>query len=144
MVTTISTTCNFNDLVVESLRTTASRLRAALIETDLARLTQTAATITSHADPQPSHPSGARSKVPCLDLKASSWAKETCCTLDFGDLLDVPMAVRRPAFEAWEGLVYFMPKAANGDIAVAVCLREKDFMRLTRDAAFMELCSFVG
>lgn len=66
-----------------------------------------------------------------LDVKVSSWAKEAVYGLDFGPLFGRPAAVRRPRFSkgAREGLVYFLPKTADGEVVVGVCLWEEDMQR---------------
>jgi hypothetical protein len=85
-----------------------------------------------------------RSALPSTDIKMSSWAKESCCSFDFGSPFGVAEAVRRPEFKAWEGLVYMMPKALNGDIIVALCLRDADLDRLRSDEAFVCFGQYVG
>lgn len=66
----------------------------------------------------------------------SSWAKEKCYSLNFGGLLGKSIAVRRPGFEAWEGLGYFIPKSLDGEIVVALCLRGEDMENLKADSEF--------
>ncbi|THX40970.1 hypothetical protein D6D10_03084 [Aureobasidium pullulans] len=85
-----------------------------------------------------------RSSLPFTDLKLSSWSKEACCAFNFGGVLGKADAVRRPAFKAWEGLVYFMPKDSDGSLAVALCLRGEDFARLRNDSVFSEYFTYVG
>jgi hypothetical protein len=86
----------------------------------------------------------ATSSVPELDVRLSSWAKEKCCDLDFG--FGKPTAVRRPRFAqgAREGLVYFLPKTLDGEIAVGVCLRDDDLERLKDDVEFSKFGTYVG
>ena len=74
----------------------------------------------------------------------SSWAKEKCYELDFGGLLGKAKAVRRPSFEAWEGLCYFMPRTLDGEIAFAICLRDDDAQRLIADKEFLEMGAYIG
>lgn len=85
-----------------------------------------------------------RGGLPPTDLKMSSWAKEKCYDLDFGKLLGKPEAIRRPAFQAWEGLAYLLPKDLEGGIAVALCLRRVDLDRLKADPEFSTHCRHVG
>lgn len=79
-----------------------------------------------------------------MNVKMSSWAKEKCYEFDFGCCLGKPEAVRRPAFEAWEGLAFLMPKRIDGEIAAAVCLREEDTERLKADENFAKWVRWVG
>ena len=86
----------------------------------------------------------ADASVPELDIRLSSWAKENCYDLDFG--FGKPEAVRRPRFVvgAREGLVYFLPKTLEGEIAVGVCLRDDDLERLKGDEEFAKFGTYVG
>ena len=74
----------------------------------------------------------------------SSWAKEQCSSLNFGGPLGIDEAVRRPDFHAWEGLAYLLPKASNGGIPVALCLRDTDIDRLRCDEAFTHFAEYIG
>ena len=85
-----------------------------------------------------------RQSLALADFKLSSWAQEKCYEVDFGDRLGFPEAVRRPSFEAWEGLSYFMPRTRNGDIFVAVCLNDGDLGMLREDKEFCGFGAFIG
>jgi hypothetical protein len=85
-----------------------------------------------------------RQPLPLTDFKLSSWAQEKCCDVNFGGRLGVPEAVRRPSFEAWEGLSYFLPRTRSGDIFVAVCLNDGDLGMLREDKEFCSFGAFVG
>jgi hypothetical protein len=85
-----------------------------------------------------------RRPLPLIDFKLSSWAQEKCYDVDFGGRLGRPEAVRRPSFEAWEGLSYFVPQAPGGDIFVAVCLSDGDLEMLREDERFCSFGKFVG
>jgi hypothetical protein len=106
-----------------------------------------AATYISQQKPIPNAPSPAGSSLN-LDVRLSSWAKEICYDLDFGFGFGFgkPKAVRRPAFTegAREGLVYFLPKTLDGEIAVGVCLREADLERLKTDEEFAKFGRYIG
>jgi hypothetical protein len=71
-----------------------------------------------------------------VDIMLSSWAKTDCYDLDFNLGLGFPEAVRRPRFAPLQSFVYFMPRACDGEIAVAMCLREEDMERLKIDEEF--------
>ncbi|KAI4155885.1 MAG: hypothetical protein LQ340_000665 [Diploschistes diacapsis] len=73
-----------------------------------------------------------------LDVMLSSWAKLDCYDLDFGLGLGKPEAVRRPQFVPVESLIYLMPKALDGEIVVAVCLRDDDMDGLRKDKEFVK------
>jgi len=85
-----------------------------------------------------------RQPLSLTNFKLSSWAQEKCYDIDFGGRLGVPEAVRRPSFEAWEGLSYFMPRTPSGDIFVAVCLNDGDLEMLREDKQFCSFGAFVG
>ncbi|EON61793.1 hypothetical protein W97_01010 [Coniosporium apollinis CBS 100218] len=79
-----------------------------------------------------------------VDIMLSSWAKLDCYELDFNLGLGNAEAVRRPHFTPVESLVYLMPRALDGEIAVAVCLRDEDMERLRADEEFVKYAKFVG
>ena len=79
-----------------------------------------------------------------VDIMLSSWANVDCCGLDFGLGLGKPEAVRRPRFAPVESLIYFMPRTLEGEIAVAVCLREENLERLRADEQFGMYGKYVG
>lgn len=78
------------------------------------------------------------------DVILSSWAKVNCYELDFHLGLGKPDSVRRPQFQAIEGLVFLMPRSLEGEIAVAVSLRVEDMVRLKADIEFAKYGSYVG
>ncbi|KAI4156341.1 MAG: hypothetical protein L6R39_001126 [Caloplaca ligustica] len=65
---------------------------------------------------------------PSADIMLSSWAKLDCYNLNFNLGLGKPEAVRRPRFDTVESLMYLMPKTLDGEIAVAMCLRDEDMV----------------
>jgi len=81
---------------------------------------------------------------PTVDIVLSSWAKLDCYQLDFNLGLGKPEAVRRPQFVPDEGLILLMPKALDGEIAVAICLRDKDMERLRADQEFAKYGKYIG
>ncbi len=78
------------------------------------------------------------------DIMLSSWAKENFYELDFNLGLGKPEAVRRPQFTPVESLLYLMPKALDGEIAAALCLRDEDMEGLTQNEYFMKYAVYVG
>ncbi|KAL8727073.1 MAG: hypothetical protein Q9181_005832 [Wetmoreana brouardii] len=81
---------------------------------------------------------------PSTDIMLSSWANLDCYELDFGLGLGKPEAVRRLRFDPVEGLIYLMPKTLNGEIAVAICLRDEDMDRLITDVEFAKYGEYIG
>ncbi|KAL2428703.1 O-acetyltransferase dmxR13 [Exophiala dermatitidis] len=77
------------------------------------------------------------------DIMLSSWAKEKLYELDFNLGVGNPEAVRRPAFDPVESLIYLMPKALNGEISAAICLRDEDLDRLRADEQFKKYARYV-
>lgn len=142
-----STSFPIKDLLARPLGEVASALRSSLNDVNIGHAVRKEATIltrklnSSNLEP---HPPPARKKPSSLDIKMSSWAKEQCYDFDFGSVLGKPIAVRRPAFEAWEGLAYMMPKKPDGEIAVALCLRREDIEVLRADGQFGSYATFVG
>jgi len=78
------------------------------------------------------------------DIMLSSWAKVESYDLDFNLGLGKPEAVRRPQFTPVESLVYLMPKKADGEIVVGLCLRDEDLNRLRADEELTKFASFIG
>ncbi|KAI1269667.1 putative trichothecene 3-O-acetyltransferase [Xylariaceae sp. FL1019] len=78
------------------------------------------------------------------DVMINSWVNQNAYELDFGLGLGTPDVVRRPRFDAFQGLVYLLPKRQDGEIGVAVCLSEEDMLRLREDGEFSVLGKPVG
>ena len=79
------------------------------------------------------------------DIMLSSWAKLSYChSLDFNLGLGKPEAVLRPRFAPVESLIYLMPRKPDGEIAVAVCLRDEDMGRLRADGEFGKYGRYIG
>ncbi|CRG90989.1 hypothetical protein PISL3812_08037 [Talaromyces islandicus] len=127
----------------ESLGILANDLRSALDPESLKYKTQALASQMSAAE-NTQKPGFVSGSIPELDVRLSSWAKETCYDLDFG--FGKPMAVRRPQFisGAREGLVYFLPRKPDGEIVVGICLREDDMERLKNDEEFINFGLYIG
>jgi len=145
----VSSTLPMHHILDMPLGVLASHLRTSLQSTDIAHEVRRAATkahqATSASRSRSSqHNSGTtRGTLPPTDIRMSSWAKEDCYHVDFGGLLGKPEAVRRPNFPAWEGLVYLLPKKLDGEIAIALCLREEDMEELKGDDTFTRFCSYI-
>ncbi|KAK6347350.1 hypothetical protein TWF696_007418 [Orbilia brochopaga] len=76
------------------------------------------------------------------DIMLSSWAKLPCYEFDFGMGIGVPEAIRRPQFTPVESLMYLMPRKADGEIVLTLCLREDDMVRLSTDPEFIKYCRY--
>lgn len=138
-------TYTLEHLVEEPLGAVASRLRYAIDPTtsNLAYNTHALATVLER------RPDGTSISLtvgvdPSTGLMLSSWAGVDCYDLDFNLELGKPEAVRRPRFEPVESLIYLMPKALDGGIAVGLCLRDGDMERLRADEQFGMYARFVG
>lgn len=142
----VSVSMSLIDIVQQPLGAVASRLRAAISpEADIGLQTRIAATQLYHSLQTPSKTTSlSRPKVSSTDIKMSSWAKEGCYDWDFGGPLGKPEAVRRPRFEAWEGLAYMMPKTLDGEIVVALCLRTEDLQVLKTNDLFSQYARYIG
>lgn len=77
-------------------------------------------------------------------MSLSSWAKINLYDLDFNLGLGMPEVVRRPMFTPVESLIYIMPKAPNGDLAVALCLRDGDWEGLNDDEEWKKYALYIG
>ncbi|KAK9428473.1 transferase family-domain-containing protein [Lipomyces doorenjongii] len=132
-------------LVAEPLGRVASQLRSALDPktSDLGYHTRALATVLNRA-PEKRIISVVASLDLSVDIMLSSWAKENCYELDFNLGLGKPEAVRRPQFVPYESLIYFMPKARDGEIALGICLRDEDMERLIADEEFAKYGTYIG
>jgi trichothecene 3-O-acetyltransferase len=78
-----------------------------------------------------------------VDLMYSSWSKVDCYSCDFALGLGMPESVRRPLFEAVNSLLYAMPKRPDGEVSVAISLREDDMSRLKNDAEMQKFAVYI-
>ena len=123
-------TYTLQKLVEEPLGGVASQLRSTLDPqtSNLGYNTRTLATFLNRTPDK-----SIISFIATLDLSAdimlSSWAKLDCYEFDFNLGLGKPEAVRRLKFEPVEGLIYLIPRTLDGEIAVAICLRDEDMER---------------
>lgn len=81
---------------------------------------------------------------PNVDVVVSSYANMKCCEAEWGGVLGMPLAARRPDMAAWPSLLYIMPKDRDGGTSVAVCLSEEELERLRRDEVLGMYARFVG
>lgn len=139
-------TYTLQELLDEPLGNVASNLRAALdLKSSRAPYnTRALATFLDKFRERRSSVSVSASLDPGSDIQFSSWAREKFYELDFNMGLGRPVAARRPVFDPVESLLYLMPKTLDGEIALAVCLRDEDMARLAADEHFTRYASYVG
>jgi hypothetical protein len=138
-------TGNVQDLVENALGNIALQLRSAIDPktSNFEFQTRAIATYLSRT-PNKAHFSSTAKFDHSVDLILSSWAKVRGYEADFDLGLGKPEAVRRPRFRAVEGLVFLMPRTPNGNIAVAVSLRDDDVKRLRADVKFGKYAEYIG
>ncbi|KAM5341758.1 hypothetical protein ACJ41O_014789 [Fusarium nematophilum] len=131
------------EIAQEPLGATASRLRSELAPEKLLFRTRAMVTyLAQQADKSNfSFTAGAN---PSTDIALSSWAKVDCYEFDFGFGLGKPECVRRPQFEPFESLMYLMPRARDGEIALGISLRDEDMERLRGDEEFIKYGRYIG
>ncbi|PSK46538.1 Isotrichodermin C-15 hydroxylase [Elsinoe australis] len=78
------------------------------------------------------------------DMMLSSWSKVDWYDLSFGLCLGKPEAVRRPYFQCNEGIIYFMPRRKDGEIAVGICARKEDLDSLRTDKEWARYGRWIG
>ena len=128
----------------ENLGSVASRLRSALAQkTDVAYSARAFATLLARKEDKRVISSTAGFDL-SVDVIVSSWARVRGYEWDFGLGLCGPRVVRRPHFEAVEGLVFLMPKTLEGDVVAAVCLRGEDMEKLKGDGEFARYAEYIG
>lgn len=138
-------TYTLQKLVEEPLSGVASQLRSALDPntSNLGYNTRALATFLNRT-PDKNIISSAATLDLSADIMLSSWAKLDCYKLDFNLGLGKPEAVRRPQFEPVESLIYLMPRTLDGEIVVAICLRDEDMERLRADKEFTKHGRYIG
>ncbi|SGZ55730.1 CIC11C00000003049 [Sungouiella intermedia] len=119
------------DIVQLPLGEVASSLRSKIDKrtSQLAKDSRALATLIDATKDSPITSATASIYVPS-DIALSSWAQQNSYSLDFGLSLGKPESVRRPQFTPVESLAYILPKSLEGDISVAICLREEDMEKL--------------
>ena len=138
-------TFTLQKLVEEPLGGVASQLRSAVEPktSTLAYDTRALATVLYRATDKSIVSFGATLDL-SVDIMISSWAQLDCYELDFNLGLGKPECVRRPQFTPFESLIYLMPRTLDGEIAVAICLRDEDMERLRKDEEFAKYGTYVG
>ncbi|RGP74181.1 trichothecene 3-o-acetyltransferase [Fusarium sporotrichioides] len=131
------------EIANEPLGATASRLRSELNSDRLRRRTQALATY-MHGLPDKSSVSLTADANPSSSIMLSSWAKVGCWEYDFGFGLGKPESVRRPRFEPFESLMYFMPKKPDGEFTASISLRDEDMERLKADEEWTKYAKYIG
>ncbi|KAM0355193.1 hypothetical protein ACHAPU_001058 [Fusarium lateritium] len=132
-----------SQIACESLGQVALRLRRELYAPSLRRRTQAMVTYL-HNQEDKSSMSLTADVNPSTDIMLSSWAKTGLWGYDFGFGLGLPESVRRPHFEPYESLVYLLPKRPDGEITVAISLRDEDMDRLREDMKWKESALYIG
>jgi trichothecene 3-O-acetyltransferase len=133
------------ELIKDPLGILASEFRSA-VDPKTSKLGYNTRALATFFDRNPDR--GAISFTATLDLAAdimlSSWVKIDCYDLDFNLGLGKPESVRRPLFIPVESLIYLLPKTLDGEISVALCLRDEDMERLKADDEFTKYAVYVG
>ncbi|KAJ0303752.1 hypothetical protein COL516b_006189 [Colletotrichum fioriniae] len=131
------------DLVERPLGEAASQLRSTVNPAALSYGVRALATIMSQAADKSVFSFTGALRLD-RDLAFSSWAKLDLYEHDFGLGLGKPESVRRPQFTPVESLGYLLPKAPDGSIALAICLREEDMERLKKDELWLKYSKYIG
>jgi hypothetical protein len=140
-------TCTFNSLSLQNLTTQplasiASELRRSLNQQNHHSIRSYLTFILGHTDKSLIN-FAARMDL-SRDLLISSGAGLHVYRVDFGPHLGLPECVRRPRWAAVEGLVYLMPKTGHGHVDAALCLSNKDWDTLLRDATWNQFTHYIG
>ncbi|PYH39154.1 trichothecene 3-O-acetyltransferase [Aspergillus neoniger CBS 115656] len=131
-------------LIEEPLGSIALQLRLAVSDKlHLEHHTRTIATFLSRTPDKSTFSFGASIDT-TTDLIFSSWAKLEGCCFDFNLGFGFPLAVRKPKCNEVEGLTFLLPKTREGDVVVAICLRDEDIEELRSDVVFMEHAEYIG
>ncbi|UQC87675.1 trichothecene 3-O-acetyltransferase [Colletotrichum lupini] len=131
------------DLVERPLGEAASQLRSAVDPTALSYGVRALATLMNQAADKSVFSFTGTLHLD-RDLAFSSWAKLDLYEHDFGLGLGKPESVRRPQFTPVESLGYLLPKALDGSIALAICLRDEDMNGLKKDELWLKYSKYIG
>lgn len=131
---------SIGEVVEKPVAELASQIRQKILDPQqIQRSTKELATLVSRAED--------KTKImmsgpidPAVDIQISSWTNLNCYDLDFNLGLGKPVAVRRPTFIPCTGLIYFLPKRGDGQINVAMSLRNDDLAQLKSDKELLQYC----
>lgn len=132
-----------NELLDATLGEIASRLRAELDPVKTLHELSGLATLLQR-DVDKTRYSFVASTDSAIDINLSSWAKVDCYDDDFNFGLGKPVAVMRPHFSPYEGLIYVMPRSAENGMTITICLRNDEVENLRKDAKLNAYAEFLG
>jgi trichothecene 3-O-acetyltransferase len=142
--------CTYTDVPLDSPVATsdvgalARQMRADVLDIK-SNYIETIATALHESDDKGAISYGAPLNMAGWDLMMSSFAGLGLNEIDFGTALGgKPLFTKRPRFGPVEGLLYFMPRTAQGDVEIAACLRSDDIQTLRNDEEFLKYGSYVG
>ena len=141
IVTVTHTRSSLQEFSKIPLGTLASKLRKDLLSVNDHHVRSTATHIRSTRDKNLIK-FGAR--FTSSDMVISSFAHMPMCTSDFGPLLGQPDFVRRPALTPADGVVYLMPKNADGSIDAGISMRVDDLKRMHLDEKWAYYTEYIG
>ncbi|KAH8883250.1 hypothetical protein GQ53DRAFT_753131 [Thozetella sp. PMI_491] len=79
------------------------------------------------------------------DIMFSSWSYLPLYHTDFGPVIGgKPLLAKRQDFAPMESLMYTMPKMVEGDVDVAMCLKDQDIENLRADKEFRKYALYIG
>lgn len=143
-------TCTYTDVPLDSPAATsdvgalARQIRADILDIK-SNYIESIATALHELDDKNALSYGAPLNMAGWDLMLSSFAGLGLNEIDFGSVLGgKPVFTKRPRFAPIEGLLYFMPRTADGDVEVAACLRSDDIQTVKNDEEFLKYGSYVG
>lgn len=139
MVSNTRSILTLHELSITDLGTLAKLLRHELDPDSLGYKVRTQAT-----EQATGVKAAAGSKDRANTVTMSSWSKVNLSNVDFNLGFGRPVAVRRPRFTPTEGIVYLLPKAADGEIVAALCMRSEDMDRLRCDPEFLRYGQYIG
>lgn len=142
--------CTFTDLPLDSPIATsdvgalARQLRADILNIK-SNYIETMATALNELDDKSALSYGATMNMAGWDLMLTSFLGLGLNEIDFGNVLGgKPLFTKRPRFATIEGLLYIMPRNAEGDVDIAACLRSEDIQSLQNDEVFLKYGSYIG
>ncbi|KAK2046226.1 trichothecene 3-O-acetyltransferase [Colletotrichum somersetense] len=134
---------SLKNLVSGPLGEVASELRSTVNPEALSYSTRAFATMLNRSPDKRAFSFAAKFRLD-KDLMLSSWAKLDLYEQDFGLGLGKPESVRRPRFTPVEGLAYLLPKSREGNVALAICLRDDDMGKLKEDNEWVKYTKYIG